>query len=285
VLDEPLSDTSIVPTYLVARLARPHVTVALSGDGGDELFGGYHRYFLGRQMTDRIERVPRALRRAAGFALTPFAPLSERARRYARALRARDAIRYHVDSLADDTLARNAGVPPAGPAASRRRDEFVLTSPESWPHLADTTELQMYLDFVSYLPDDILAKVDRATMAVSLESREPLLDHRLIELAWSLPLSMKVGAGIGKRILRRLLSRYVPESLIGGETRGFGLPIAGWLRGALREWVEANLPRDDEFFDRRAVHSLWRQHLGGRDRDALIWRVVLFEAWRRQHVR
>jgi len=274
VVDEPLSDTSIVPTYLVARLARPHVTVALSGDGGDELFGGYHRYFLGRQMTERVARVPRRLRRAAGVALAPWSRISGRARRYAQALRARDAIAYHLAGLAEEQLRIAAEAPP-----------FVLTSRNGWPRLGDTTELQMFLDFASYLPDDILAKVDRATMAVSLESREPLLDHGVIELAWSLPLSMKVSGGSGKRILRSLLRRHVPDALIGAEKRGFGLPIAEWLRTALRDWVEANLPRDDDTFDAAAVRALWREHLAGRDRDALLWRVAMFEAWRREHVR
>jgi len=275
VIDEPLADTSIVPTYLVARLARPRVTVALSGDGGDELFGGYHRYFLGRQMSQRVARVPRPLRRAGGFALMPLSSVSARARRYAHALRARDPITYHLEALADDHLhLARAAAPP-----------FALTARQTWPGLDDVTSLQMFLDFVSYLPDDILAKVDRATMAVSLEAREPLLDHRVIELAWSLPLSMKVRDGSGKRILRRLLERYIPASLIDAGKKGFGLPIAEWLRTALRDWVEANLPRDDEFFDATEVRALWREHLAGRDRDGLLWRVAIFEAWRRDHSR
>jgi asparagine synthase (glutamine-hydrolysing) len=271
IYDEPLADTSAIPTYLVAHLARPHVTVALSGDGGDELFGGYHRYFLGRKMWRPIDRVPRPLRAPIGFALGAAGFLGERVRRYGAAFRARDAIAFHVASLFDETLPiANAGMLP-----------FVLNQPAEWPRLHDVTELQMYLDFVSFLPDDILMKVDRATMAVSLESREPLLDHRIIEFAWSLPTAMKVRERSGKWILRRLLQRYVPESLIGAEKRGFGLPIAHWLRTALRDWVEANLPRDDEYFDRSAVRMLWLRHLRGENHEAALWRVTMFEAWRR----
>ncbi|HXH94704.1 MAG TPA: asparagine synthase (glutamine-hydrolyzing) [Thermoanaerobaculia bacterium] len=271
IYDEPLADTSAIPTYLVARLARPHVTVALSGDGGDELFGGYHRYFLGRKMWRPIERVPRPLRKPLGLVLGAAGFASERIRRYGAAFRARDAIAFHAAALLDERLPISGD--PALP--------FVLNQRSEWPRLRDVTELQMYLDFASYLPDDILMKVDRATMAVSLESREPLLDHRLINFAWSLPVSMKVRDHTGKWILRRLLQRYVPESLIGAEKRGFGLPIAHWLRTALRDWVEANLPRDDDYFDRLAVQSLWKRHLAGQNHDALIWRVVMFEAWRR----
>lgn len=271
IYDEPLADTSAIPTYLVARLARPHVTVALSGDGGDELFGGYHRYFLGRKMWRSIDRVPRPLRRPLGFVLGAAGFAGERVRRYGAAFRARDAIAFHAAALLDERL--TIGDTPAR--------HFVLNQPSAWPRLRDVTELQMYLDFTSYLPDDILMKVDRATMAVSLESREPLLDHRLIEFAWSLPVTMKVRDRTGKWILRRLLQRYVPESLVGAEKRGFGLPIAHWLRTALRDWVEANLPRDDDYFDRRTVQSLWKRHLAGESLDALIWRVVMFEAWRR----
>lgn len=271
IYDEPLADTSAIPTYLVAHLARSHVTVALSGDGGDELFGGYHRYFLGRKMWRPIDRVPRPLRAPIGFALGAAGFLGERVRRYGAAFRARDAIAFHVASLFDETL----------PIADAEARPFVLNQPREWPRLHDVTELQMYLDFVSFLPDDILMKVDRATMAVSLESRQPLLDHRIIEFAWSLPTAMKVRDRSGKWILRRLLQRYVPESLIGAEKRGFGLPIAHWLRTALRDWVEANLPRDDDYFDRSAVRRLWQRHLSGENHDAVLWRVAMFEAWRR----
>jgi asparagine synthase (glutamine-hydrolysing) len=271
IYDEPLADTSAIPTYLVARLARPHVTVALSGDGGDELFGGYHRYFLGRKMWRPIDRVPRSLRKPLGLVLGAAGFASERIRRYGAAFRARDAIAFHAAALFDERLP--IGGEPALP--------FVLNQPSAWPRSRDVTELQMFLDFVSYLPDDILMKVDRATMAVSLESREPLLDHRLIELAWSLPVAMKVREQTGKWILRRLLQRYVPKSLIGAEKRGFGLPISHWLRTALRDWVEANLPRDQDYFDRRTVQRIWKRHLAGESHEALIWRVVMFEAWRR----
>jgi asparagine synthase (glutamine-hydrolysing) len=262
--DEPLGDTSLVPTYLVSRLARPHVTVALSGDGGDELFGGYHHYHLRRQLWQRAQHVPQLARRPTGALLRRAARLTrgrmrERLASYGSALGSRNLVEQWLHELPDARIA--AGVPAP----------FILTSPQAWPNVGDATEMQMWLDFMAYLPDDILAKVDRASMANSLEAREPLLDHRLVEFAWSLPLSMRTQ----KSLLRQVLYRYVPRELVDREKRGFGLPLTAWLRGPLRGWVEELLPRDDDYFSRAAARALYDAG------DPLVWRVLMFEGWRR----
>jgi asparagine synthase (glutamine-hydrolysing) len=264
--DEPFADSSQIPTYLVARMARPYVTVALSGDGGDELFGGYHRYFLGQQLARRAERVPRFLRKpvAAALQLMPGA----RARSYATVLNHGLLGGYEQD-MRDMTLAGGWRL-----AAGRERAAVSRQPPAASP-----IDEMMLRDFTTYMRDDILVKVDRASMAVSLETREPLLDHRLVELAWSLPLSMKIRDGRGKWLLRTLLSRYVPQSMIDREKRGFGLPVAAWLRGPLREWSEELLRVRSGVFDAAKVQSVWREHLAGANREGTLWRVLMFEAW------
>ncbi|HXG58111.1 MAG TPA: asparagine synthase C-terminal domain-containing protein, partial [Thermoanaerobaculia bacterium] len=292
VFDEPFADSSQIPTFLVSRLARPFVTVALSGDGGDELFGGYHHYFLGRKLIERVESVPIAIRpllartlrrvpKAAWSVLSRHAPLrrlrgniADRAGRLAAALEESDPVRLHQREIVNRVpLAAGDSIPPT-----------VLTTPDAWPRLGDPIELLMFLDFAMYLPDDILVKVDRASMAVSLEAREPLLDHRLIEFAWSLPLDMKLRHGKGKWILRQLLRRFLPDDLVDREKRGFGLPLAAWLRGPLRDWAEPLLsdPSLGDFYDVATVDRLWREHLDGEDRQALIWNVLMFQAWRKE---
>ena len=273
IYDEPFADASAVPTYLVSRLARRDVTVVLSGDGGDELFGGYHRHFLGERMWDRAARIPSALRPLASLAAralasVTFGAMRQRSARYAMAL-AGDVRGQHLRDVANDVL----------PMWSTETLSTMLLSPDAWPRLPPT-EAQMFADFVTYLPDDILVKVDRATMAVSLEGREPLLDHRLVEFAWSLPLGQKVGGAEGKRILRRLLRRYLPAERISSAKKGFGPAVGGWLRGPLRDWAESLLPLDDEWFDRSEVLRLWREHLAGTNHETAIWRVLMFQAWR-----
>jgi asparagine synthase (glutamine-hydrolysing) len=260
IYDEPFADTSALPTFLVSRLAHQSATVALSGDGGDELFAGYHHHFLGRRLQRRVAAVPRFARGAAG-----------------RALRTLKRTRGLGQALVDDD-----------PIASYRRNllrdlnpiDPVLPRPV--PRLADPTELVMFLDFTTYLPDDILVKVDRASMAVSLEARTPFLDHRVIELAWSLPLSMKIRDDRGKWILRQMLRRYLPDALVDREKQGFGMPIAAWLRGPLRDWAESLLASAAEPFDMRLVRERWTAHLAGADHAGTIWTVLMYEAWRNQ---
>jgi len=299
IYDEPFADSSQIPTAVLARLTRAHVTVALSGDGGDELFGGYNRYAWGERFWRRIEPVPRPLRRWAGAALGAVPPAwldraMERAgprlprwldvrmpgtklHKIARVLPAADLHDTYVALASHDQepgqLVLGATEPPT-----------VLSEPSRWPQLSEPVERMMYLDAMTYLPDDILTKVDRATMAASLEGRMPFLDHRVAALAWRLPLDLKVRHGTGKWALRHLLHRYVPAELVERPKAGFGIPLGTWLRGPLRAWAEDLLdPRRlerDGVLCPGPVRTMWREHLSGRrDRQYELWDVLMFQAW------
>jgi asparagine synthase (glutamine-hydrolysing) len=287
--DEPFADSSQIPMHLVARLARRHVTVALSGDGGDELFGGYNRYFIGQKLFRRLAALPHWMRPAFGRMLTAVPPRTwdrmlsrllhqsrpgDRVHKVARVLAADDpdAMYFELVSHWSDVVI----------GAEER--ESPLTDRAAWPPLHDPVERMMYFDQLSYLPDDILTKVDRASMAASLEAREPLLDHRLVELAWSLPLSMKVHGGQGKRVLRRVLDRYVPRTLIDRPKMGFGLPLETILRGRLRDWAESLLDvsalRSHGLLDAAPIRAKWEEHLTGRaDWKYHLWAVLMLQAW------
>jgi asparagine synthase (glutamine-hydrolysing) len=296
IYDEPFADSSQMPTHLVALLARRHVTVSLSGDGGDELFGGYTRYFLGQQLFRRMDWVPGVLRPVIGRALTlfpshqwdrllalarPVLPSKlrqprggERIHKVARVLAGKelDDLYFELVSLWSNVVI--GGAAPTAPVTMR----------EEWPPLSDSIERMMYFDQISYLPDDILTKVDRASMAVSLEAREPLLDYRLVEFAWSLPLSMKVHAGKGKHVLRRVLDRYVPRTLIERPKMGFGIPVETLLRGPLRDWAESLLDpalmRAQGYLDVAAVRAKWDAHVeGNADWQTHLWGVLMLQAW------
>jgi asparagine synthase (glutamine-hydrolysing) len=295
--DEPFSDSSQIPTFLVSQLARSHVTVALSGDGGDELFGGYQRYFVGRELWRRIGWVPPALRRLAAALVARFpAPMVAEMIRFTAA---RLGVRLRNPTGRVENLV--AVLASAGPEALYRemvshwkdpQDVVVgggepptpLTQADSWPAVGSFFERMMALDTVSYLPDDILTKVDRASMAVSLEARVPLLDHRIVEYAWRLPLDFKVHGRSSKWPLREILNRYVPRSLIERPKMGFAVPVGEWLRGPLRDWAEALLdPRtleDAGFLRPAAIGQKWREHLGGgTDWQYYLWDVLMFQAW------
>jgi asparagine synthase (glutamine-hydrolysing) len=284
--DEPFADSSQIPTHLVSVLARRHVTVSLSGDGGDELFGGYHRYFLGQKAFRKISIVPRPLRRVAGRAITSIPKKAwdralwnqnragDRIYKLARIMETtdEDAMYFELVSHWRDVV------------AGAREHDLPLTDRTRWPRVSDPIERMMYFDLISYLPDDILTKVDRASMSVSLEAREPLLDHRLIEFAWSLPLRMKVRDGKGKWLLRKVLYRYVPEELIERPKMGFGVPVGKWTRGPLREWAESLLDarrlREDGFLDVERIREMWRAHVNGEgDWQYHLWTVLMFQAW------
>lgn len=298
--DEPFSDSSQIPTHLVSALAREHVTVSLSGDGGDELFGGYKRYLLGRDLWGRIGRVPRPGRRAVGRALAAV-PAETLDRRLGGRL-SHLAGRYGRNGAVGDKLHKLAGLlsvegpeamyhgmvshwrEPASLVLGATEPPTALTDRSRWADVGDFTHQMMYLDTVSYLPDDILAKVDRASMAVSLEGRVPFLDHRLVEFAWSLPLSMKVRDGQGKWVLRRVLDRYVPRELIERPKMGFGVPVGDWLRGPLRGWAEGLLSegrlREEGYLDPAPIREKWDEHLSGRRNwQGHLWDVLMFEAW------
>jgi asparagine synthase (glutamine-hydrolysing) len=274
VYDEPFGDSSQIPTILVSRMTRAHVTVCLSGDGGDELFGGYTRYGQAEQQWRRVRRAPPLVRRALA-ALVP--PVNGHAVKLAQVLRATDRVALYRRLISQCNELRRL-VPGAVEPST------VLTDQTSRPHLTDFCEEMMWIDAVSYLPGDILTKVDRAAMSVSLETRIPLLDHRVVEFAWRLPPSLKWHDGRGKWPLRALLDRYVPARLIDRPKRGFGVPINRWLREDLREWAEellapANL-REGGLLDAELVRTRWQEHLSGAaDRRYYLWNVLMFQAW------
>ncbi|HZO08074.1 MAG TPA: asparagine synthase (glutamine-hydrolyzing), partial [Myxococcota bacterium] len=284
--DEPFADTSQIPTYLVSRLAREHVTVALSGDGGDESFAGYRRYARCLARWRRMEPFPAGLRRAVAGLFEGTAAAAWRARG-PRALGRLGRVGEQLDAGSLETLFASASarcrdarrfVPGAGPPRG------LLHEPSRWGRLAEPLERMMLLDLAGNLPEDILTKVDRASMGVSLEVRCPLLDHRVVEFAWRLPVELKWRAGESKWLLRRVLERYVPRALFDRPKQGFGVPLAAWLRGPLRSWAEDLLAPDrlrrGGLLDAAAVREVWAQHLAGwRDHRLLLWNLLSFQAW------
>lgn len=304
--DEPFGDSSAIPTHLVAQLARRHVTVALSGDGGDELFGGYNRYSWGRLFWRRMGRVPTFVRSILAGALTVLSP--GRWDRLGKLLRPGLPATLQLAALGDK-MHKLAGIVDADSQAEFYRrlvslhqqpGRLVLDAHEEdiWADnqarqlsMQDFGEEMMFHDLVGYLTDDILTKVDRASMAISLESRMPMLDHRVVEFAWSLPLSMKVREETeGKWLLRQVLYRYVPKSLVDRPKMGFGMPLDSWLRGSLRDWAEALLDesrlRCEGYLDPGPVREKWREHLSGRRNwQYWLWNVLMFQAWLSAHDR
>jgi asparagine synthase (glutamine-hydrolysing) len=293
---EPFADASQIPTFLVSQLARQQVTVALSGDGGDELFGGYDRY----SWAQRVAGVPLALRRAAGAALgalplswwsallAPVSPLLPRELREGDRV---DRLRKLAEVLGarrdDDVYRQMVSFWPDGASPVRGAVEPGTVFTESGAALPQFESRMMLLDLRTYLPDDILVKVDRAAMAASLETRVPLLDHRLVEFALRLPLHQKRRAGQGKWLLRQVLDRYVPRPLVERPKMGFGIPIHAWLRGPLRDWAEGLLDesrlRQAGMLDPAPIRTLWQEHLAQRnDWGYRLWPVLMFEAWREQ---
>jgi asparagine synthase (glutamine-hydrolysing) len=272
--DEPFADSSQIPTMLISRLARQHVAVSLSGDGGDEIFGGYDRYFAVRT----IRRIPAPFRRLASALLAGAArPVASEARRakLADALRQPSPGGIYYRLLAVCPVPEPLLAGGRGPVAEQAAANFVgnADSPLRW----------MLEDTLRYLPDDLLTKVDRASMSVGLEVRVPLLDHRVVEFAWQLPEDIRVGRTPGKRVLREVLSRYVPRKLFDRPKRGFAVPIGKWLRSGLRPWAEELLEEkrlaEQGIYDPAAVSAMWREHLAGRDYGERLWGVLMFQAW------
>jgi asparagine synthase (glutamine-hydrolysing) len=307
VYDEPFADYSQIPTYLVSRLARQKVTVALSGDGGDELFGGYEAYVHDLRDWQRQlmlwQHCPSFARRGLTALIANLGPGG---RRLLRPRKGADAsvgwVRAKLANKLRRVEQRGRRILPHGTGAElharlrahvARADELVigarpvasaLTDPRHWADVSDPVLAMMFVDFVTYLTDDVLTKVDRASMGVSLEVRCPLLDPAIVVFAWRLPSSMRIGPNGGKLIMRNLLARYVPRDLFERPKRGFNVPIVEWLRGPLRDWAEDLLdPRrlhEQGFLNARAVRQVWQEHLAGRQPHAfLVWSLIMFQAW------
>jgi len=294
--DEPFADPSQIPTYLVSELTRKHVTVALSGDGGDELFAGYNRYLWAQRLARAVKLVPRPLRGVSAAALRALAPQTWN-RLFAfvpaswRPALPGDKL-HKITTLLDnpqpDAIYRrlvSQWERPDEIAAAGQEPRGPLWDPSIARDFPDLVPRMQFLDMITYLPDDILTKVDRATMAVGLEGRVPLLDHRVVAYSWSLPLEFKLRGGRSKWLLRQVLDRYVPRPLIDRPKMGFGVPIDAWLRGPLREWAESLLTparlASDGFVRVEPVRRAWQEHLeGSRNWQYPLWTVLMLQAWR-----
>jgi asparagine synthase (glutamine-hydrolysing) len=299
IYDEPFADSSQIPTLLVSRLARQQVTVSLSGDGGDELFGGYNRYVWGPDLWKKLAPVPFWLRSLGSLGLNALSPRSwqsvlnflepalpghlkqrhvgDKLQKLAEALSAKSSDHFYLKLVShwDNPTALVLGA--SEPSTAVTNPSFGLDS-------AELAERMMFLDTITYLPDDILVKLDRASMAASLETRLPLLDHTLVEFAWSLPHRLKVRDQRGKWILRQILHKHVPQSLLERPKSGFAVPLDAWLRGPLRDWAEALLDesrlRTESYLDPAPIRRKWKEHLAGRRNwQYLIWDVLMFQAW------
>ncbi len=297
--DEPFADPSQIPTYLVSELARRHVTVSLSGDGGDELFGGYSRYLVGRRLWRLLTTVPYPMRRMLARSIKMIQPGLWQAvikpLQFVLPDRVGDGLSGHrVHRVADVVSVETAEAMyhdmmshwrnPAAIVQGGIEPRTALTDDRRWAALEGILPRMMYLDMVSYLPDDILVKVDRASMGVSLESRAPFMDHRVVEFAWRIPDAMRMQAGAGKWILRQLLHRYVPRELVERPKMGFGVPIDSWIRGPLKEWagdlLNESVLRDGGFFDPGAIRQKWDEHQAHeRNWQYPLWNALMFQAW------
>jgi asparagine synthase (glutamine-hydrolysing) len=295
IYDEPFSDPSQIPTFLVSQLAREHVKVALSGDGGDELFCGYNRYNLGHSLWKKFKFLPPSFR-SIFASLISVAPSKQ-----INCLQQILPARYRVSNLRDrlpklaEVLSHNSGAKFYQELCSTHKEpeEIVLGSSEpvsindlldAGKNFDDLRNGMMCMDMLSYLPGDILTKVDRASMSLSLEARVPLLDHRLVEFAWRLPIEMKVKYGEGKWPLKQVLYKYVPKEMMERPKQGFGVPIEHWLRGPLKLWAEELLNEsrliDDGFFDPKPISKMWNELLSGQRRwHSKLWNILMFQAW------
>ena len=303
--DEPFADSSQIPTHLVCKAARQQVTVALSGDAGDELFGGYNRYYLGARIWRQLAWLPPRARQALGATIRSvpvsgwnalgrpvnsvlpagkgIADVGLKAHKLAARLHSvRDVDDLHLSLVSawqdPAQVVRGTSAGPAVAVPCLLGDPLPIQGMEASPLR------MMYRDSLNFLPDDILCKVDRAAMAVSLETRVPFLDHRVAELAWRLPLHMKIRGNQGKWALRQVLYKYVPRELIERPKAGFAIPVGEWMRGPLRDWAEALLDerrlQAEGYFHPAPIRAKWAEHLSGRfDHTPSLWAVLMFQAW------
>jgi asparagine synthase (glutamine-hydrolysing) len=296
--DEPFGDVSQIPTLLVSRLARTRVTVSLSGDGGDELFAGYNRHAWLERLLRQSSFLPAGLRRSVGAAMVRMPPgLVDQAAKVTLLGPRKWQVRMPSTKVVKAGKVLAAAGPedaylalvshwddPGSVLAPGVGGDGVAPLPDAWPRLPGLTEQVLWLDLVGYLPDDILVKLDRAAMAVSLESRAPFLDRPVFELAWRLPLSAKLRGGTTKWILREVLYRHVPRALVERPKMGFGVPIGAWLRGPLREWAQDLLSeghvRQAGVLDPAAARRALGLHLGGqRDLGYELWGMLMLQSW------
>ena len=293
-LDEPFADPTIIPTHLIARLARRDVTVALTGDGGDEVFGGYTRHLVASSRMAAAFKAPLGARKIVGHAVLGIPPAAwDRAGRLLPARRRPPRLGEQLHKAAgtlsardlDDLYAKLSSIwqdPDALVRSGQEPPTWAIDEPLTW--IEDPMERMLYRDTLGYLPDDALTKVDRATMSVSLEARVPLIDHRVVESLWRLPARFKVRDGRTKWLLRAVAERHVPRRLLDRPKQGFGIPIDEWLRGPLRDWAEqllqpARLEREG-YLDPAPIRSMWAEHLGrGRQRQYELWNVLMWQAW------
>ena len=304
--DEPFADYSQIPTYFVCKSARQAVTVSLSGDAGDELFGGYNRYLMAPRLWSKISKVPRFLRQMVGRILivvpvkywdvifhqynkiskrkNDFVHFGEKVHRFAARLRyAHSSDDFFLSLIAEPGADQIVLQNTAGSNVERINAAF-LKDPLPKTGVSDLASKMMYLDTLNYLTDDILCKVDRAAMGNSLETRVPFLDHKIVELAWRMPLSMKISHSEGKSILRNILYKHVPRELIERPKAGFSIPLGDWLKGPLKEWAETLLEgsriEKEGYLNSDYVNQLWVEHLHGkRDGTFKIWSILMFQSW------
>lgn len=296
---EPFADSSQIPSFLVSQLAKQHVSVALSGDAGDELFGGYNRYVAAQKVWGPVQKLPSFVRSLAAGGLRSLSPNSwdklfevakpvlpkrfqlsipgEKARKLSEVLTLSSGEAFYRQLTSHWT-------DPASVVINGQEPITLLTNPAAWPKTDCLEHAMMAMDAQTYMSDDVLVKVDRAAMANSLETRTPMLDHRVVELAWKMPLDYKIRDGQGKWLLRQVLYKYVPKDLIERPKAGFGIPLANWLRGPLREWAEALLDEkrlgQEGYFHPAPIRKIWLEHLSGKKNwQYHLWNILMFQAW------